>query len=46
MSLTARLAAMIVIALFATQLVNGALWLVNLPESGNVHVTTAVLSNM
>ncbi len=28
MSLTARLAAMIVIALFATQLVNGALWLI------------------
>ena len=24
------------------QLVNGALWLVNMPESGNVHVTTAV----
>jgi hypothetical protein len=28
------------------QLVNGALWLVNMPESGNVHVTTAVPSNM
>jgi hypothetical protein len=28
------------------QLVNGALWLVNMPESGNAHVTTAVPSNM
>jgi hypothetical protein len=28
------------------QLVNGALWLVNMPESGSVHVTTAVPSNM
>ena len=28
------------------QLVNGGLWLVNMPESGNVHVTTAVPSNM
>ena len=27
------------------QLVNGALWLVNMPESGNVHVTTAAPSN-
>jgi hypothetical protein len=28
------------------QLVNGALWLVNMPEGGNVHVTTALPSNM
>ena len=28
------------------QLVNGAMWLVNMPESGNVHVTTSVPSNM
>jgi hypothetical protein len=28
------------------QLVNGALWLVNMLESGTVHVTTAVPSNM
>ena len=28
------------------QLVDGALWLVNMPESGNVHVTMAVRSNI
>jgi hypothetical protein len=27
------------------QLVNGAMWLVNMPDSGDVHVTTAVPSN-